>query len=52
MQQSRGAVTGLYFCGALTAGLILALMAYLGVFDGLWNELFESVKDIAKYLLD
>jgi len=42
----RGAV---YFCWFSAAVLILALMTYMGAFDGLGDTLYELLKPIGKF---
>jgi hypothetical protein len=50
MAQTRVPVTKvIYFCGLSTALMILALMAYAGVFDGLGDALVDIIKPIAKF---
>jgi hypothetical protein len=49
MSQARAPVAVIYACGLLTAGLILALLAYGGIFDGAWDNLIENLKDLAKF---
>lgn len=46
---ARAPVRVIYVCGLLTAGLILALMAYGGMFDGVLDALVEILKDILKF---
>jgi hypothetical protein len=52
MPRVRGAVTVIYSCALLTLAIIFAFLAYAGVFDGLWNQLYDTLKDAAKYLID
>jgi hypothetical protein len=50
MAQTRVPVTKvIYFCGFTTALMILGLMAYAGVFDGLGDALVDIIKPIAKF---
>jgi hypothetical protein len=49
MPYDRAPVAVIYFCALLTAGLILALMAYMGLFDGALDVLVTGLKDIAKF---
>jgi hypothetical protein len=51
MAHARVPVSVIYTCGLLTTGLILLLLAYEGMFDGLWTELFDDLKEILKFLL-
>ena len=52
MPQSRVPLTKIiYACFISTALLILALMAYVGMFDGLGDTLIEIVKPIAKFFV-
>jgi len=44
MPQVRGTVTVIYSCALLTLGVILAFMAYAGVFDGFWSGLFDTLE--------
>lgn len=53
MAQSRVPLTSLfYFCMFTTASLMLLLMTYAGVFDGLGDGLVEIIKPIAKYFFE
>jgi hypothetical protein len=53
MAQSRVPVTSvIYFCGFSTMLLIMALMAYMGLFDGLGDALIDIVKPIAKIFFE
>lgn len=49
MSQARAPVAVIYTCGLVTVGLILGLMAYVGMFDGAWDNLIENLKDLAKF---
>jgi hypothetical protein len=51
MAQARAPVSVIYTCIFLTAGLIFVLVAYEGMFDGLWVELVDDLRDIAKFFL-
>jgi hypothetical protein len=51
--QSRVPVTGvIYFCAFSTTLMVLALMTYGGLFDGLGDSLAEIIKPIAKYFFE
>jgi hypothetical protein len=53
MAQTRVPVTSvIYFCSFSTLLLILSLMAYMGVFEGLGDALLEIIKPIAKYFFE
>lgn len=53
MAQTRVPLTSLfYFCVFSTASLILLLMTYSGVFDGLGDALVELIKPIAKFFFE
>ena len=52
MAHSRAPVAVIYACGFVMGGSILALMAFFGMFDGLWYPVVDTVKDILRYLLD
>ncbi len=53
MAQTRVPVTSvIYFCGFSTMLLILSLMAYMGVFDGLGDALLEIIKPVAKFFIE
>lgn len=49
MLQSRAPVKVIYVCGLFTLAIILAVMAYTGMFDGGWDAFIEILKDLAKY---
>jgi hypothetical protein len=49
MSQARAPVAVIYTCGLVTAGLVLGLMAYVGMFDGAWDILIENLKDLVKF---
>jgi hypothetical protein len=54
MSHARLPVAGIYTCGVLSAALMLLLLFYFGVFDGLWDVIIENadVRTIVKALLD
>jgi hypothetical protein len=49
MSQARAPVAVIYVCGLLTAGLILFLMAYAGVFDGAWDAVIDLLRVLGKF---
>jgi len=49
MPRDRRTAAVVYGCGLMTVGIVLGLMGYLGVFDGLGDALFEMAKDVAKF---
>lgn len=49
MSHARAPVSVIYTCGLMTAGLIFVLLAYEGVFDGVWGALVDTLRDIAKF---
>lgn len=51
MSQARTPVTLIYAFGLLAVGLVLVLMNYFGMFEGLWDPLFDVMKEIAKFFL-
>jgi hypothetical protein len=49
MSQARAPLKVMYACGLFTAGIVLALMAYTGMFDGAGDAFVDILKDMAKY---
>jgi hypothetical protein len=49
MAQARTPVAVIYACGLLTAGLLLFLMIYSGMFDGAWDALLDLLRELTKY---
>jgi hypothetical protein len=49
MTSARAPVAVIYVCLLTTVALVLALMIYLGVFDGFWDACIEIVKALAKF---
>ncbi len=49
MPQARAPLKVIYACGFFTAAIVLALMAYAGMFDGGWDAFIDILKDMAKY---
>jgi hypothetical protein len=49
--QTRVPVSIIYTCSLLATGLILSLLAYEGMFDGLGTELLDDLREILKFLL-
>jgi hypothetical protein len=50
LAQARVPVSVIYTCGLLATGLILLLLAYERMFDGLWTELLDDLREIVKFL--
>ena len=50
MALQRSPVRGMvYFCWFSATAMMLALMTYMGVFDGLGDSIYEFLRPIAKF---
>jgi hypothetical protein len=50
LAQARVPVSVIYTCGLLATGTHPPLLAYEGMFDGLWTVLLDDLREIVKFL--